>query len=149
MERLGDPVHNVKKRRSGSMDAEDEEEEGVSPPKVAKKKKKEKKKKEKKEKKKKRSRVRKDSDDGDSNSNQGGGQKEVKQESPTHGTGEKVFDAEEEDLLSFFEEGPAEDGKGPNKKGAHQDDLMARMSKKNKATLKRMREIEEDKAMHH
>lgn len=61
------------------------------------------------------------------------------------GGAKAVFNEEEEELLSFLEERV---NASPIKEKTSEDTLMQRMRKKNEATLKRMKEIEEDKRLH-
>ena len=146
MERLGEPVHNVasakeprqrspvtpsKRKIVNSLD-------DLSPSK--KKEKKEKKKKDKREKKKKKrsksSKAAKEESEDEASANDDDDDK-------------AVFDADEEELLSFFEDLTEGDKKKMGKDGeATQDDLMRMMKRKNAATMKRIKEIEEDKKRH-
>ena len=150
MDRLGDPVHNIVVRSSGSEDLDSpplSKKRLMASPKSKKEKKKKKEKKAKKEKKKKKSRkvvvASSDSDLEDSDGVSKG----------DHVIRDmKVFDEEEEKLLKFFEEEVGEAGElntsTMSSSAPSEEDVMIRMKKKNEMTLKRMKEIEEDKRKH-
>ena len=136
MDRLGEPVHNVvvseesipSKRKVLSE----------SPKKEKKKDKKKDKKKEKKKKKKSKSKKHKNSDSEMSEA-------EDLDDGVAEDANEPVFDADEEELLSFFE---TESKPKEKSKTKDVEAMIKKMKKQNDETLRRLKEITEDKLLH-